>query len=147
MLVSVEDWSRTAHNGDSVEFVAVQLEHFGFMLSRPQAEEYCRKLGELHDGETCHVSEEDTLFVDMDTTTSDIPFVIVANTRDASPSGWFCDIPEPAANELCQELKERLIANPRTTKKASHGPEGPRPSDVLGSALGSRDDEMGHVTA
>jgi hypothetical protein len=147
MLVSVEDWSRTAHNGDSVEFVAVQLEHFGFMLSRPQAEEYCRKLSELHDGEVCHTSERDSLFMDMDTTTSDSPFVILANSLDSPRSGWFCDIPEPAANELHRKLKERLIANPRTTKEASHGQEGHRPSDVLGSALGSRDDEMGHVTA
>lgn len=119
MLVSVEDWSSTAHNGDLIEFVAVQLEHFGFMLSRRQAEEYCRKLSELRDGEACRTGEGDTLFMDMDKTTSESPFVILANSLDSPHSGWFCDIPEPAANELYRKLKERLRTIPQTTKNAS----------------------------
>ena len=107
MLVSVEDWSKTPHDGDVVEFVAVQLEHFGFTLSRPQAEEYCRKLKQLRDGDICHTGQDDTLFMDLDTTTSDSPFVILA-THTPPHSRWFCDIPEPAANELFRKLKERL---------------------------------------
>ena len=108
MLVSVEDWSRTTHEGNVVDFVAVQLEHFGFMLSRRQAEEYCRKLSELHEEETCHTDEGDTLFMDLDATTSDSPFVILAAAHNEPHSRWFCDIPEPAANELYRKLKERL---------------------------------------
>jgi len=108
MLVSVEDWSRTTHDGESIEFLAVQLEHFGFMFSRSQAEEYCRKLSELRNGDACHTGEGDTLFMDLDTTTYDSPFVILATAHNAPHSGWFCDIPEPAANELHRKLKERL---------------------------------------
>jgi hypothetical protein len=108
MLVSVEPWSRMAHDGSEIEFVAVQLEHFGFMLSRCQAEEYCRKLSELREGGTCHTDASDTLFMDIDTTTSDLPFVILATSHDAPHTGWFCDIPEPAANELFDKLKDRL---------------------------------------
>ncbi len=108
MLVSVEDWSETTHNGSVVEYVGVQLEHFGFMLSCRQVEEYCRKFSELLEGETCHVGEGDALFMDMDTTTSDSPFVILATPHNSHHTGWFCDIPEPAANELFRKLKERL---------------------------------------
>ena len=89
------------------------------MLSRRQAEEYCRKLSELRDGEACHTGEGDALFMDMDKTTSESPFVILANSLDSPHSGWFCDIPEPAADELYRKLKERLKTIPQTTKNAS----------------------------
>lgn len=108
MLVSVEGWSKTNHDGGTIEFVAVQLEHFGFMLSRAQAAEYCRKLSQLRAGRQCHSDAGDTLFVDYDTTTYDSPLVILATTHDAPHCGWFCDIPEPAADELLQKLQERL---------------------------------------
>ncbi len=108
MLVSVEPWSKATHDGSAIEFVAVQLEHFGFMLSRGQAEEYCRKLSELREGGACHTDEGDLLFVDIDTTTYDAPLVILATAPNSPHTGWFCDISEPAADELCQKLKERL---------------------------------------
>ncbi len=108
MLVSVEEWSKASCHGSEVEFVAIQLEHFGFMLSRAQAEEYCRKLIQLRRGDSCHTDEGDTLFMDLDTATYDAPFVIVSTTHDAPNFGWFCDIPEPAADELFRKLKERL---------------------------------------
>ncbi len=108
MLVSVEPWGKTAHDGEVIEFVAVQLEHFGFMLSRRQAEEYCRKVSQLRAGSSCHTREGDTLFVDIDTTTCDSPFVILSSSHDAPHTGWFCDIPQPAADELYRKLEERL---------------------------------------
>lgn len=115
MLVSVDDWATMTRDGNMIEFVAVQLEHFGFMLSRPQVEEYCRKFSELRDGGTCHTDKGDTLFVDIDTTSADYPFVILANSSNVSHSSWFCDIPEPAANELLTKLKERLRSRPERT--------------------------------
>lgn len=119
MLVSVDDWSTITRNGKPIEFVAVQLEHFGFMLSRPQVGEYCRKFSELCDGRTCHTDEGDTLFMDIDTTSADLPFVILATSSDRSHSGWFCDIPEPAANELFRKLKERLRSHDKRTRSVT----------------------------
>ena len=119
MLVSVDDWATITRDGNLIEFVAVQLEHFGFMLSRPQAEEYCRKLSELRDGGTCHTDRGDTLFMDIDTTSADYPFVILATSSNVPHSGWFCDIPEPAAHELLTKLKERLRSHTETTSCAT----------------------------
>jgi hypothetical protein len=107
-LVSVERWRKTSCNGNEIEFAAVQLEHFGFTLSRSQAEEFCRKLIQLRSGKECHTDEDDTLFVDLDKTTGESPFVILATSFDSRHLGWFCDIPVRAAKQLYEKLTERL---------------------------------------
>lgn len=108
MLVSVEQWRTATHEDNTLEFVAVQLEHFGFTLTRSQAAEFCRKLKQLRSGNGCHTDDDDTLFMDLDGTTDDSAFVILALASDSANVRWFCDIPMSAAMELEDKLVKRL---------------------------------------
>lgn len=108
MLVSVEEWEKAGHNGADVDVLAVQFERLGFTLSLHQVGELCGKLRRLGSGAECPTEEGDTLFVDLDRTTRDTPFVILGFVAEGGHPRWFCDIPEPAARELYEKLTERL---------------------------------------
>ncbi len=109
MLVSVEPWRTETYDRVEVEFLAVQLEHCGFTLSRSQANEFCQKFPQLRAGETCQTDDGDTLFVDLDKTTCASPFVILAMSFEATHVRWFCDIAMPAAAELYEKLSTHLL--------------------------------------
>jgi len=128
MLVSIDPWRREVLDGSEVEFLAVQFEHFGFMLSAHQVRELYRKLACLWLGKECPPEPHDSLFVDLDRTTRAVPFFVVALGDDAPRPAWFCDIPEPAARELYRRLTESLAtlsAARHATAACDAGP--PRP--------------------
>ena len=108
MLVNVGQWEKAGHNGADVDVLAVQFERLGFTLSLHQAREFCGKLKRLGSRAEFPTEEGDALFVDLDRTTRDTPFVILRFVAEGGHPRWFCDIPEPAARELYEKLTERL---------------------------------------
>jgi len=125
MLVSIGDWETAARDGVETEFLAVQFERFGFTLSLRQARELCGKLSRLGTGEECRTQDGDRLFVDLDRTTRDTPFVIVGLMTQADYPRWFCDIPEPAAREFYAKLADRMRErNPNPPRDQREGGSG-----------------------
>ncbi|MBN2295006.1 MAG: hypothetical protein JXM70_21435 [Pirellulales bacterium] len=108
MPVSVGEWQKQHHENCEIEFLAVQLTSFGFMLSVAEVKELCDKLRQLTTEGTCKSKEGDSLFVDLDSVTRKEPFVILAARPEKRGLAWFCDIPEHSARQLYEKLAQRL---------------------------------------
>lgn len=106
MKLAVDGWFEETHGQTLCRFACIQYEHFGFAVTREQAEDLTHKLVSLLENGTCQTDERGVLHVDWSQSDSD--WVMIAFRPVETCRGRFYDLPREVATELCDRLQRLL---------------------------------------